>query len=141
MPGRNVYLRDVVDSANGIQDGSDIRTSFALVNGRRAVYMLVSKRADASTLAVVNRVKEAMPGMQASLPEEIKLHFQSPKEWSRKYLFENPALLDVKNADKKSFERMRSFFANDPWNLRAEKADFFAAIDAQIAERLKYQAA
>ena len=38
--------------------------------------MLVSKRADASTLAVVNRVKAAMPRMQATLPEEIKLRFE-----------------------------------------------------------------
>ncbi len=75
-PGRNVYIRDVVAPAGGIEDGTDIPTSFALVNGRRAVYMLVSKRADASTLAVVNRVKEAMPKMQASLPEEIKLRFE-----------------------------------------------------------------
>jgi multidrug efflux pump subunit AcrB len=75
-PGRNVYIRDVVAPAGGIEDGTDIPTSFALVNGRRAVYMLVSKRADASTLAVVNRVKAAMPKMQASLPEEIKLRFE-----------------------------------------------------------------
>ena len=65
-PGRNVYIRDVVAPAGGIEDGTDIPTSFALVNGRRAVYMLVSKRADASTLAVVNRVKKAeVPKMQS----------------------------------------------------------------------------
>ena len=75
-PGRNVYIRDVVAPAGGIEDGTDIPTSFALVNGRRAVYMLVSKRADASTLAVVNRVKEAMPKMQAQLPEDIRLRFE-----------------------------------------------------------------
>src|SRR3954452_14217493 len=75
-PGRNVYLRDIVASAGGIEDGSDIRTSFALVNGRRAVYMMVSKRADASTLAVVNRVKAALPAMQASLPEDVALRFE-----------------------------------------------------------------
>jgi multidrug efflux pump subunit AcrB len=75
-PGRNVYIRDVVAPAGGIEDGTDIPTSFALVNGRRAVYMLVSKRADASTLAVVHRVKEALPKMQAMLPEEIKLRFE-----------------------------------------------------------------
>lgn len=75
-PGRSVFLRDLVAPAGGIEDGSDIRTSFALVNGRRAVYIMVSKRADASTLAVVNRVKAALPQMQASLPEEINLRFE-----------------------------------------------------------------
>ncbi len=48
-----VYLRDVAT----IQDSSDIPTGYALVNGRRAVYILVTKRADASTLNVVNEVK------------------------------------------------------------------------------------
>src|SRR5262245_28719283 len=75
-PGRNVYLRDIVASAGGIEDGSDVRTSFALVNGRRAVYMMVSKRADASTLAVVQRVKAALPEMQAVLPADINLRFE-----------------------------------------------------------------
>ena len=31
--------------------------AIALVNGKRAVYILVTKRADASTLAVVNEIK------------------------------------------------------------------------------------
>lgn len=75
-PGQNVYLRDVVAPAGGIEDGTDIRTSFALVNGRRAVYMMVSKRADASTLAVVDRVKEALPRMQSMISEDIRLRFE-----------------------------------------------------------------
>jgi multidrug efflux pump subunit AcrB len=75
-PGESLFLRDVVIPIDGIEDSSDIRTSFALVNGRRAVYMLVSKRADASTLAVVNRVKDELPKMQAALPEDIKLRFE-----------------------------------------------------------------
>ena len=64
-PGENVYLRDL----GTIEDGTDIPTSFALVNGQRAVYMLVTKRADASTLAVVNEVKANLPKMQAALPD------------------------------------------------------------------------
>ena len=36
-------------------------TGYALVNGRRAVYILVTKRADASTLTVVSNVKAALP--------------------------------------------------------------------------------
>ena len=45
----SVYLRDVAT----VQDASDIPAGYALVNGRRAVYILVTKRADASTLSVV----------------------------------------------------------------------------------------
>ena len=56
-PGQDptVYIRDVAT----VQDASDIPTGYALVNGRRAVYILVTKRADASTLSVVNNVKTA----------------------------------------------------------------------------------
>ena len=43
-------------------------TGYALVNGRRAVYILVTKRADASTLSVVNNVKEALPRCRRSSP-------------------------------------------------------------------------
>src|SRR5262249_58897531 len=49
-PGENVYLRHVAR----IEDSMDIPTGYALVDGRRAVYILVNKRADASTLSVVN---------------------------------------------------------------------------------------
>lgn len=71
-PGSHVYLRDLAT----VEDAADIRTSFALVNGRRAVFMMVSKRADASTLAVVNRVKAELPKMKAALPPEIDLRFE-----------------------------------------------------------------
>ena len=41
--------------------GTDIVTGYAHVNGRRTVYIQVTKRSDASTLAVIQRVKEALP--------------------------------------------------------------------------------
>ncbi|MFO0958379.1 MAG: efflux RND transporter permease subunit [Isosphaeraceae bacterium] len=73
-PGQEptVYLRDVAT----VQDASDIPTGYALVNGRRAVYILVTKRADASTLTVVNNVKKALPSMQAVLPDDIRVGFE-----------------------------------------------------------------
>jgi multidrug efflux pump subunit AcrB len=71
-PGENVYLRDL----GTIEDSTDIPSGYALVNGRRAVYILVTKRADASTLAVVNSVKANLPKMQAVLPDDIHVHFE-----------------------------------------------------------------
>ena len=53
-PGSSVFLRDV---GHASRTPADIPTGYALVNGKRAVYILVTKRADASTLDVVNRVK------------------------------------------------------------------------------------
>jgi multidrug efflux pump subunit AcrB len=67
-----VYLRDVAT----VQDASDIPVGYALVNGRRAVYILVTKRADASTLSVVHNVKAALPDMRAVLPDDIKVSFE-----------------------------------------------------------------
>jgi multidrug efflux pump subunit AcrB len=67
-----IYIRDVAT----VHDASDIPAGYALVNGRRAVYILVTKRADASTLSVVSNVKDALPRMQAVLPHDIKVSFE-----------------------------------------------------------------
>ncbi len=72
-----VLLRDVAT----IEDASDLTAGYALVNGRRSVYMLLTKRADASTLEVVNNLKEALPRMREAAPEDIGIEFtfdQSP---------------------------------------------------------------
>src|SRR5205823_9581814 len=66
-----VFLRDLAT----VQDGSDIVTSYALVNGARTVYIPVTKRADASTLSVVNRVKENLPKFQSVLPADVKVSY------------------------------------------------------------------
>lgn len=71
-PGPTVYLRDV----GYAEDGADILTSYALVNGRRAVYIAATKRADASTLDVVRRIKAALPSFQTAIPEDIRVAFE-----------------------------------------------------------------
>ena len=70
--GPTVYLRDV----GYAEDSADILTSYALVDGRRAVYIAVTKRSDASTLDVVKRVKEAIPSFQSAVPEDIEVSFE-----------------------------------------------------------------
>ena len=67
-----VFVRDVAS----VTDGSDIVTSYALVNGRRTVYIPVTKRADASTLSVVNLVRSNLPIFQKVLPEDIKITYE-----------------------------------------------------------------
>src|SRR5579859_6961798 len=67
-----VFLRDVGD----IVDGSDIVTSYALVNGRRTVYIPVTKRSDASTLSVVNLVKKNLAKFQSVLPSDVKVSYE-----------------------------------------------------------------
>lgn len=63
-----VYLRDV----GYVQDSADAPAGYALVNGRRAVYILATKRSDASTLSVINNVKAALPKFKDALGEEGK---------------------------------------------------------------------
>ena len=72
-----VFVRDVAT----ISDSADITTSYALSNGKRTVYLPVTKRADASTLDVVNLVKKNIPEFQKLLPDGIKVSYafdQSP---------------------------------------------------------------
>ncbi len=70
--GPTVYLRDI----GYAEDSADILTSYALVDGRRAVYIAATKRADASTLDTVRRIKEALPSFQAAIPEDIRVSFE-----------------------------------------------------------------
>jgi multidrug efflux pump subunit AcrB len=67
--GPSVFLRDV----GYVEDSSDILTSYALIDGKRSVYIPVTKRADASTLSVVQRVREELPRMRAAIPDDISV--------------------------------------------------------------------
>jgi multidrug efflux pump subunit AcrB len=69
--GPSVFLRDL----GYVEDASDILTSYALINGKRSVYIPVTKRADASTLDVVRRVTAELPRMRAAIPDDINVDF------------------------------------------------------------------
>jgi multidrug efflux pump subunit AcrB len=70
--GPTVFVRDV----GTVEDGADVTVSYALVNGRRAVYIPVVKKSDASTLAVVNNIRKAMPALQNAVPEDVKISYE-----------------------------------------------------------------
>ena len=67
-----VFLRDVAT----VTDASDLVTSYALINGKRTVYIPVTKRADASTLSVVNLVKQNLAKLQSVLPSDVKVGYE-----------------------------------------------------------------
>ena len=73
-PGQipTVHVGDVAT----VTDSADMPVGSALINGRKAVYLLVTKRADASTLDVVQNVRNALPEMQAALPPDIKVSME-----------------------------------------------------------------
>ena len=68
---QTVFMRDVAS----VEDGADITTSYALINGKRSVYLPITKSADASTWEVVQNLKKAIPRFQALLPEDVKLSY------------------------------------------------------------------
>jgi multidrug efflux pump subunit AcrB len=69
---QNLYLRDVAT----VKDGADVTSGYALVNGKRSVYVSIAKSADASTWDVVKNLKAALPAVQSTLPEDVKLSYE-----------------------------------------------------------------
>src|ERR671931_2730164 len=67
--GPTVYLRDI----GTIADTTDIVVGYAHVNGKRTVYIPVTKRADASTLDVIRSVRRASPAMRSVAPEDVSV--------------------------------------------------------------------
>lgn len=70
--GPTVFMRDI----GWVEDGSDLTLGYALVNGKRTVYLPVTKRADASTLTVVNEVKASLNRFQNQLPSDIQISYE-----------------------------------------------------------------
>ncbi|NIG56216.1 efflux RND transporter permease subunit [Chitinophaga sp. Cy-1792] len=68
----NIFIKDVAR----VVDGSDVTVDYALVNGKRSVYIPVVKTADASTWDVVKTLKSKMPEMQSLLPDDVKLSYE-----------------------------------------------------------------
>jgi multidrug efflux pump subunit AcrB len=71
-PGPGVYVRDV----GTVSDSSDILAGYALVNGKRTIYIPVTKRPDASTITVVNEVRDSLPRFQSLVPEDIRITYE-----------------------------------------------------------------
>ena len=70
--GTPVSIRDI----GSVADSTDIPTAYALVDGRRAVYIPVTKRPDASTLSVVQEVRNNLARFQALVPDDIEVSYE-----------------------------------------------------------------
>lgn len=70
--GASVYLRDV----GSVKDTSDVLAGYALLNGKRTVYIPVTKRPDASTITVVNEVRQSIGRFQSLIPQDIKITYE-----------------------------------------------------------------
>ena len=71
VKGVPVYVSDVAH----VRDGYAVQTNIVRRDGKRAVLMTVLKGEGASTLSVVNRVRQAMPAIEAQVPPELKVEF------------------------------------------------------------------
>jgi len=68
----SIFIHDI----GTVEDASDITVDYALVNGKRSVYIPVVKTADASTWTVVQDLKSKLPEMQNLLPDDVKLSYE-----------------------------------------------------------------
>jgi multidrug efflux pump subunit AcrB len=67
--GSTVYMRDVAH----IRDGFSPQTNVVLANGQRGVLMSVYKTGNASTLSIVDRVKQTLKDYEGSRPEGLNV--------------------------------------------------------------------
>jgi multidrug efflux pump subunit AcrB len=67
--GAIVYIRDVAQ----VRDGYSVQTNIVSQGGRRASLVTIFKSGGASTLDVVQRIKNMLPKVQATLPPELDL--------------------------------------------------------------------
>ncbi len=59
-----------------VSDSSDLLAGYALLNGKRTIYIPVTKRPDASTLTVVSEVRQNLARFQSLVPEDIQITYE-----------------------------------------------------------------
>lgn len=67
-----VLVRDI----GKVEDGTDVTVDYALINGKRSVYIPVVKTADASTWDVVKTLKSRLPEMKSLLPSDVAVSYE-----------------------------------------------------------------
>jgi multidrug efflux pump subunit AcrB len=68
--GATIFLKDVAQ----VRDGSLVQQNIVRENGHRSVLLSVIKNGNASTLAVVNGVKQALQATRAAAPAGLKIN-------------------------------------------------------------------
>ena len=70
--GPQIFIKDI----GSVEDSEDILCGYALFQGHRTVYIPAVKRADASTVSVVDELQKALPKMQSVLPSDVQISYQ-----------------------------------------------------------------
>ncbi len=66
----------MVSDVARVEDGADVTVDYALVNGKRSVYIPVVKTADASTWDVVQTLRSKLPEMKSLLPDDVNISYE-----------------------------------------------------------------
>jgi multidrug efflux pump subunit AcrB len=69
MNGSTIFLKDVAQ----VRDGALVQQNVVREDGKRSVLLSIIKNGNASTLAVVNGVKQALKNIQAAAPAGMKI--------------------------------------------------------------------
>jgi multidrug efflux pump subunit AcrB len=67
--GATIYMKDVAQ----IRDGFSVQNNIVRTNGSRGVLITITRNGKASTLAIVNAVKAALPRILANVTPELKV--------------------------------------------------------------------
>jgi len=67
--GATIHVRDVAH----VHDGSSFQTNIVRNNGRRGALLTIMKNGGASTLAIIDRVRQALPDILARLPASLEV--------------------------------------------------------------------
>ncbi|HEX2585820.1 MAG TPA: efflux RND transporter permease subunit, partial [Steroidobacteraceae bacterium] len=67
--GVTTFVRDVAN----VRDGAGPQTNLARVDGHHSVLMTVLKTGSASTIDIIDRIKEQLPAIKANLPDDLKI--------------------------------------------------------------------
>jgi multidrug efflux pump subunit AcrB len=70
--GPTIFLHDIAK----VDDSTDILAGYAEIDGKRAVYIPVTKRPDASTVTVVNEVRHSLDRFRALVPPDIQVDYR-----------------------------------------------------------------
>jgi CzcA family heavy metal efflux pump len=65
-----IYIRDVAY----VHEGFAIQTNVVRLNGKRSSFLSILKSGSASTLDIVNRIKQVLPQVMSTVPPELKMN-------------------------------------------------------------------
>ena len=124
--GATVYMKDVAT----VHDGFVPQTNIVRTNGSRGVLLTVTRNGKASTLAIVNAVKDALPRIMGTVTQDLKLSVFGDQS-----LFVRSAIGGVvrEDADRGGADRRRDPAVPGKLAQHADRMHLDSALDSDVA--------